>query len=209
MKKILIGLLLASAVTSAQAASQARDKLNNFFTGVSTVQGSFIQQLYGKNSQVKETATGTLYLQRPGKFRWIYNDPEPQQIISDGKNIWIYDLELDQVTVKPLTKSMGSTPAAILMQKNIPDSQFKVTEMDDKTSGWDWFYLQPHRKNTDFEAVQLGLDAQGNLKQMVLYDKIGQKTVITFNARANAQISANQFTFVPPAGVDVIGKPQP
>ena len=139
MKKILATLLLVSLTTTAQAASDARDKLNKFFTGVSTMQGSFVQQLYDKNGKVTETAKGSLVLQRPGRCRWVYSQPEPQQIVSDGKNIWIYDQELDQVTVKPLTQSVGATPAAILMQKQIPDSQFKVTDMDATTSGWDWF----------------------------------------------------------------------
>ncbi len=211
MKKYiqLLGLvLLTSLFTTAQAATNARKNLDRFFTSVTTMQGSFIQQLYGKDGTVKETTRGQLYLQRPGKFRWIYTGPEAQQIISDGKNIWIYDQELDQVTVRPLNQTISSTPAVILMQKSIPDSQFKVTEMDDNTSNWDWFYLQPHRKNVDFKAVQLGMDNQGQLQQMVLYDKIGQKTVITFKATSNQPINARQFSFTPPAGVDVIGTPQ-
>ncbi len=211
-KKITTTLLSVVFITgltaSAQAATDARKKLNTFFTSVNTMQGSFIQQLYSKQGKVKETTKGQLYLQRPGRFRWIYAQPDPQQIISDGKNIWIYDQDLDQVTVKPLNKTITSTPAAILMQKSIPDSQFKVTEMDAATSGWSWFYLEPHRKNADFKAMQLGLDKQGNLKQMVLYDKIGQKTVITFNTTSNIPIKASRFSFTPPAGVDVIGKPQ-
>lgn len=205
---VATSLLTTGFANSAQAASDARQKLNTFFTGVSTMQGSFIQQLYGKNGTVKETSKGLMYIHRPGKFRWIYKGPEAQQIISDGKNIWIYDQELDQVTVKALNQTVTSTPAAILMQKSIPDSQFKITEMVDKTAGWNWFYLEPHRKNADFKAIQLGMDAQGGLKQMVLYDKVGQKTVITFNAQSNKPISASQFNFKPPAGVDVIGRPQ-
>ena len=213
MKKILFtlvgtGILMAGLLSSVYAASDAREKLNSFFTSVNTMQGSFIQQLYSKEGKVRETTKGHLYIQRPGRFRWVYSQPDPQEIISDGKNIWIYDQELDQVTVKALDSTITSTPAAILMQKNIPDSQFKVTEMESKASGWDWFYLEPHRKNADFKAVQLGLDKHGSLKQMVLYDKIGQKTVITFNATANQPINAQKFSFVPPAGVDVIGKPR-
>ena len=204
-----VGLtLVLGLATTANAATDARNKLNTFFTSVTTMQGSFIQQLYSKQGKVKETTRGQLFIQRPGKFRWVYSQPEPQQIISDGKNIWIYDQELDQVTVKALDKTINSTPASILMQKSIPDSQFKVMEMDAKTSGWNWFYLTPHRKNADFKAMQLGMDKNGNLKQMVLYDKIGQKTVITFNASSNKPISASRFSFTPPAGVDVIGKPK-
>ena len=207
MKKILIIALLAITSNIALAASDARVQLNKFFSDVHSMQGSFVQQVYSKKGAVTDTAKGQLTLARPGKFRWIYSSPDPQQIISDGKNVWIYDKDLDQVTVKPLTKAMESTPAAILMHKAVPDKHFNILEMDDKTSGWNWFYLKPHRKSSDFRAVQMGLDKSGKLKQMVLYDHIGQKTVITFNAVTNPRINHNQFNFKPPAGVDVIGKP--
>ncbi|HIQ07739.1 MAG TPA: outer membrane lipoprotein chaperone LolA [Thiotrichaceae bacterium] len=207
MKKLLLTLLLASLSTVSFAETEARKQLNRFFTSVNTIQGSFVQQLYGKNDRVKETVKGHLVLQRPGKFRWVYKHPDPQQIVADGKNIWMYDQDLDQVTVKPLKNMVRSSPAIILIQNAAPDSQFKVMEMDDKTSGWNWFYLTPHRKQDDFTAIQMGMDNKGNLRQMVLYDKIGQKTVITFNTSLNRPVNAEQFRFVVPAGVDVIGTP--
>ncbi|MCK5726857.1 MAG: outer membrane lipoprotein chaperone LolA [Thiotrichaceae bacterium] len=207
MKKLLLTLLLVSLASVSYAESDARKKLNRFFTSVNTIQGSFVQQLYGKNGRIKETVRGHLVLQRPGKFRWVYKQPDPQQIVSDGKNIWMYDLDLDQVTVKPLRSMVASSPAIILIQRSVPDSQFKVTEMEDKTSGWDWFYLKPHRKQDDFKAIQMGMDSKGNLKQMVLYDKVGQKTVITFSTSSNRPVNVKQFRFSVPSGVDVIGTP--
>jgi len=210
MKKLLIITLLmlvGSIANTALAISDARTNLNRFFGDVNSMQGTFSQQVYSKKGVVIDTAKGQLFLTRPGKFRWVYVSPEPQQIISDGRNVWIYDKDLDQVTVKPLTKAMESTPAAILMHKSVPDKYFQISEMDDKTSGWDWFYLKPKQKSSDFRALQLALDKAGVLKQMVLYDHIGQKTVITFNAKENVHINNSQFTFKPPAGVDVIGKP--
>lgn len=207
IKKILAVSLLAMS-QSVFALSDARSKLNDFFTNVNNMQGSFIQQVYNKSGKVTDTAEGSMTLQRPGKFNWQYVKPDPQKIISDGKNIWLYDKDLDQVMVKPLSEAVNNTPAAILMQKAIPDTQFKVMEMDAKTSGWDWFYLQPHRKSNDFKAIQLGMDKQGHLRQMVMYDQIGQKTVITFNAKTNVNVAQNTFAFTPPAGVDVIGTPE-
>lgn len=207
MKKILLMLLLASLTSAVHAESDARKQLNRFFTSVNTIQGSFVQQLYGKDDRVKETVRGHLVLQRPGKFRWVYKQPDPQQIVSDGRNIWMYDQDLDQVTVKPLNSMVRSSPAIILIQRSVPDSQFNVMEMDDKTSGWNWFYLKPHRKQDDFTAIQMGMDNKGNLKQMVMYDKIGQKTVITFSTTLNRPVNTKQFRFVAPAGVDVIGTP--
>lgn len=209
MKKWLLITLLTviPLVNTVFAASDARNHLNRFFGDVNSMQGSFTQQVYSKKGVVIDTAQGQLFLTRPGKFRWVYVSPEPQQIVSDGKNVWVYDEELDQVTVKPLTKAMESTPAAVLMNKTVPDKHFQITEMDDKTGGWDWFYLKPLRKSSDFRAIQLAMNNVGTLKQMVLYDHIGQKTVITFNTKENVAINANQFIFQLPAGVDVIGKP--
>lgn len=208
-KGLLVSILVVtSTVTNTVlAVSDARNHLNRFFGDVNSMQGSFIQQVYSKKGAITDTAKGQLFLTRPGKFRWVYVSPEPQQIISDGRNVWVYDEDLDQVTVKPLTKAMESTPAAILMHKTVPDKHFQITEMDDTTSGWDWFYLKPHRKSSDFRAIQLAMNKTGSLKQMVLYDHIGQKTVITFTAKENVNINASQFTFKLPKGVDVIGKP--
>lgn len=200
-------MLTAFLANTAVAISDARTNLNRFFGEVNSMQGSFTQQVYSKKEVVIDTANGQLFLTRPGKFRWVYINPEPQEIISDGRNVWVYDKDLDQVTVKPLTQAMESTPAAILMHKTVPDKHFQIKEMDDKTSGWDWFYLKPRHKSSDFRAIQLALNKAGVLKQMVLYDHIGQKTVITFNARENVRIGDSKFTFKPPAGVDVIGKP--
>lgn len=208
MRKILATILLTALTAPAWGASDARVKLNNFFTKVSTMQGTFVQQVYSKKGTIQETARGQMSLSRPGKFRWIYQTPDQQEIISDGRNVWVYDKELDQVTVKGVKQALSSTPAALLMQRQVPDSQFKVEEMDEKTSGWNWFYMTPHRKNADFEAISLAIDNAGNVRQMVMYDQIGQETVLTINARANVQINPQQYNFVPPAYVDVVGRPQ-
>ncbi len=212
MKKILTGIiaitLMSVLSTSVMAASDARQKLNNFFTRVNTMQGTFIQQVYDKQGHITQTSRGQLYLSRPGKFRWIYQTPDQQEIISDSRNLWIYDKELDQVTVKGVGQALASTPAALLMQRQIPDRQFRVTEMDDRTSGWNWFYMTPHRPSSDFEALSLAIDNQGNVRQMVMYDHIGQETVLTFNVRPNVQVHPSRFVFRPPAHVDVIGQPR-
>ena len=208
MKNIIFAMVLLLSSQSVWAISEARQRLNNFFTQVHNMKGNFVQQVYNKQEKIIDTAKGTMTLQRPGKFNWKYSSPEPQLIVSDGRNIWLYDQDLDQVTVKPLSSSVNNAPAAILMQRAIPDAQFKIEQMDDKTSGWDWFYMVPHRKSNDFEAIQLGIDPAGMLRQMVMYDHIGQKTVITFFAKSNVHVNPNDFRFTPPAGVDVIGKPQ-
>ncbi len=202
---LLVGLGYSATITAAQDA--ARTRLDNFFTKVNSLKGSFNQQVYDKKGKVIQKAAGQLYLSRPGKFRWVYTTPDPQEIIADGKNVWIYDKDLEQVTVKPMRAAIASTPIAILTRKASPSSQFQVSKMDDKTAGLDWFNLKPHRNSRDFKNIQLGLDRTGRLRQMVMFDKLGQKTVINLNVTNNAPVSSRQFYFKPPKNVDVIGTP--
>ena len=210
IKLLFIGTLVVNLIYSTMAiATQdvARVHLNQFFTQVNSLAGSFNQQVYDKKGKIIQKATGQLYLSRPGRFRWVYATPDPQEIIADGRNVWIYDKDLEQVTVKPMQSAIESTPIAILTKKVSPDSQFQVSKMTEKTAGLDWFDLKPHRSSRDFKNIQLGLDSQGGLRQMVMFDKLGQKTVINLNIRNNTPINSKQFYFRPPAGVDVIGTP--
>ncbi len=185
---------------------KARQHLNNFFTRVTSLQGSFNQQVISKKGKVLQNSTGLLYLYRPGKFRWVYKTPEPQVIVGDGKNIWLYDEDLEQVTIKPMSKSISGAPIAILTRKQSPDSQFIVQEITTHVAGLDWFRLTPKKKSKDFKLLEIGLDKNGAMRQMNMFDQLGQKTIVRLNTRQNVPISGKTFTFTPPAGVDVIGK---
>ena len=196
-------LVVSTGIASAKI-DTARERLNHFFTKVNSLKGSFNQQVFSKKGKLIQNSTGLLYLSRPGKFRWIYKTPDPQIIVGDGKNIWIYDEDLEQVTIKPLNRALSSAPIAILTRKQSPDAQFVVKPMK-ASGGLDWFQLTPRKKSKDFKSIQLGLDKIG-MRQMIMQDQLGQKTVIKFNTRSNVPISGKQFYFQPPAGVDVIGK---
>jgi outer membrane lipoprotein carrier protein len=197
-------LLVASTSITSAKTDTARERLNNFFTKVSSLKGSFNQQVFSKKGKLIQNSTGLLYLSRPGRFRWIYKTPDPQVIVGDGKNIWIYDEDLEQVTIKPLSRALSSAPIAILTRKQSPDAQFVVKPMK-ASGGLDWFQLTPRRKSKDFKSIQLGLDKRG-MRQMVMHDQLGQKTVIKLNTQSNVPIPGKTFYFKPPAGVDVIGK---
>ena len=197
-------LLVASTSITSAKTDTARQRLNNFFTKVSSLKGSFNQQVFSKKGKLIQTSTGLLYLSRPGKFRWIYKTPDPQIIVGDGKKIWIYDEDLEQVTIKPLSRALSSAPIAILTRKQSPDAQFVVKPMK-ASAGLDWFQLTPIKKIKDFKSIQVGLDKKG-LRQMIMLDQLGQKTVIKLNTHSNVPIPGKTFYFQPPAGVDVIGK---
>ena len=211
-KKVMVAaaatLLAASAVITASAnaaTSDARARLNNFFTGVSSLQGSFTQQVYSKKGKVIQNSTGLISMSRPGKFRWVYKTPDPQTIVGDGKNIWVYDEDLEQVTIKPMTKAISSAPIAILTRKQKPDAQFVVQPVKG-SGGFDWFKLTPRKQGKDFRYIEIGLDKSGNMRQMIMHDQLGQKTVVQLNARTNVPIKGSTFYFKIPQGVDVIGK---
>lgn len=214
MKKFSLIISLASllliAVTTNVKADQKQDKarqhLNNFFTKMTSLQGSFTQQVISKKGKVIQNSTGLLYLYRPGKFRWVYKTPEPQVIVGDGKNIWLYDEDLEQVTIKPMSRSITGAPIAILTRKQSPDAQFVVQEITTHVAGLDWFRLTPKNKTKDFKLLELGLDKNGRMRQMNMFDQLGQKTIVRLNTKKNVPIRGKIFTFTPPAGVDVIGK---
>lgn len=205
---ITIAGIMAIAISTKTIAApdQARQQLNNFFTKVTSLKGSFTQQVLSKKGKVIQNTTGLLYLHRPGKFRWIYKTPDPQVIVGDGKNIWLYDEDLEQVTIKPMTRSMSGAPIAILTRKQSPDAQFIVQEIITHVGGFNWFRLTPRKKTNDFNLLEIGLDKSGSIRQMNMFDKLGQKTIIRLNTKSNVPISGKMFTFTPPAGVDVIGK---
>ena len=203
----LVGIMAIAISTKTIAGpDQARQQLNNFFTKVTSLKGSFTQQVLSKKGKVIQNTTGLLYLYRPGKFRWIYKTPDPQVIVGDGKNIWLYDEDLEQVTIKPMTRSMSGAPIAILTRKQSPDAQFVVQEITTHVGGFNWFRLTPRKKTNDFNLLEIGLDKSGSIRQMNMFDKLGQKTIIRLNTKSNVPISGKIFTFTPPAGVDVIGK---
>ncbi len=198
-------LLISSSSMVVAKTDTARQNLNNFFTKVNSLKGSFNQQVFSKKGKLIQNSTGFLYLNRPGKFRWVYKTPDPQIIVGDGKNIWIYDEDLEQVTIKPLSRALSSAPIAILTRKQSPDAQFIVKPLKARV-GLDWFQLSPRKKSKDFKSIHMGFDKKGGMRQMIMLDQLGQKTIIKFNTESNVPISGKQFYFQPPAGVDVIGK---
>jgi outer membrane lipoprotein carrier protein len=203
--KTLLVLLVAGLANSAWAGG--REKLNEFFTQVDTMQSAFTQQVVDDKGKIRQSSSGNVFLSRPGKFRWEYAAPDKHQIVADGKNVWIYDVELDQVTVKPMKQALSSAPVGMLLQKQAVDAQFSVQDMEADGSKLEWFRLTPHKKDSDFTTMDLGISDVG-IQEMILNDKFGQQTYIKFQGLStNGNIDASRFSFTPPAGADVIGKP--
>lgn len=194
---VLCGLPLAHA-------DQALDRLNQFFAEMKTLQARFHQEVFDDQGRRMQESSGSLQLMRPGRFRWEYAAPNKQLILADGKNLWIYDPSLEQATVKPMSKSLGSAPIALLTQFHSLEVGYAIRKGDthDKL---DWVQLIPKIQDTDFLRVEIGFDGK-EVRRMELYDQFGQKTVITLSEeKMNAPINPSRFRFIAPAGTDIIG----
>ena len=144
-------------------------------------------------------------MQRPGKFRWDYLEPYKQLIVSDGSKIWIYDTELEQVTVKPIESGLSDTPALLLSGDKPLDQAFVITDLGEN-GGLEWVELMPKVSDTSFERVRLGF-GKDDLQGMELVDNFGQTTRLDFtNLKRNPAVEQSLFAFTPPPGVDVIGE---
>lgn len=180
--------------------------LKHYLEGFGSFQAEFRQLSSNPTGDRTQESGGTLYLQKPGRFRWDYRQPNEQLIVCDGEKVWLYDVELEQVTIKKLDESLSTTPALLLAGKSSITDSFTVAGLGNR-DGVEWLQLTPRRADTDFVEFRLGF-AGGELRVMELKDKLQQSTRIEFSRiRRNPQLAAGLFTFVPPPGVDVIGAP--
>ena len=203
----IAGLLLAVAVHSAETATDDGEALvNAFVTDVVTFAGEFEQSLIDPDGRLLETTTGTLEIQRPGRFRWVYVEPYEQWLIADGTNIWSYDIDLEQVTVKPQADALANTPALLLGGSGEAMDQFEYDGSFEE-SGLTWVRLLPVDTDSGFRRVELGFYNR-QLDRMVFFDNLEQTTVVVLkNVTVNEPIDGARFEFVVPDDVDVVGKP--
>lgn len=198
-------LTMAAPVTFAASDPAAgKQKVEGFLQGLQSLQAQFKQTLTDRSGLNVEEASGTLAIRRPDRFRWDYQKPNEQVIVADGSRIWLYDADLEQVTVRKLDDTLSATPAMLLSgQGNLQDN-FTVTQTDQE-AGVFWVRMQPKRDDTDFKWVRLGFDGN-TLKFMQLADKLGQTTHLEFSRlERNPALDPSRFTFSVPPGADVIG----
>lgn len=180
------------------------ERLKAFIAGARTAEADFTQTVADKNGRVTQQASGKLAFSRPGKFRWDYSAPYEQVIVGDGARLWLYDADLDQVTVKPLSEVIAGTPAALLAGDNTLDKYFSLKNLED-SGGLEWLEATPKNKDTSFERIRMGFRGDV-LAQMELFDHFGQRTTLKLSRFArNPSIAASRFKFTPPKGADVIG----
>ncbi|WP_024890338.1 outer membrane lipoprotein chaperone LolA [Luteimonas huabeiensis] len=208
MRRVLLAAAFATALLlPAGAFAGARDTLQAFTRDLRGLDGQFTQRVFDGNGRVKETSSGRVALAAPRLFRWEYVEPYPQLIVADGEKVWVYDPDLEQVTVRPQGAEEQNSPLATLTDPARLDRDFDVSEEAAPADGLHWMTLTPKREQeASFQSARLGFDGQG-LARMEVIDALGQRTEIAFSGwRRNPAFAADTFRYTPPAGVDVIGE---
>lgn len=200
MKRLLLSLLLLPQLAIADGVAA----VESFFAGFTTLSGGFVQQVRDGNGQLIEQSQGQVEIQRPGKFYWQTTQPFLQEVIGDGERIWIYDPDLEQVTVRRQAHALGSTPATLLTDSSALQQQFTLQPLE-RAGLFEWVALTPRQADGGFEQLLLAMDGE-ILRMIQLEDSLGQRTTIELHGlMSNISLAEERFTFVPPDGVDVVG----
>lgn len=197
--QIAIGITTVFAAFSAQAGGI--DALKKFNADTDGISGSFTQSV--KSKKKTQNSSGSFQILRPGLFKWDYTKPYKQTIVGDGKNIWLYDVELKQVTQSNQDQTIGDSPAAILSNKTALDASYTLKE-DGSSNGIDYVLATPQKANAGYQFIRLGFKGD-TLAAMELKDSFGNQTTIQFNGlNTKPNLSRSAFQFTPPKGVDVL-----
>ena len=208
---VLTCLLPVSAIAEetqadAVAADDGAQLVESFVNDITPLQGRFEQSLLDANGEVLERTSGTLQIQRPGQFRWRYVQPYEQELIADGLNIWSYDVDLAQVTVKPQAEALANTPALLLGGSEDAMQQFN-NDGSYEEAGTTWVQLSPKNTESGFLRVELGFK-DDRLYRMVFFDNLQQTTLVAlYDVAINVPFVEGEFEFVVPDDVDVVGTP--
>lgn len=204
IKQITFWLLLSLGVftNACFAAEQAVQQFKAFVAKANTLIADVKQVSIDQYGRPTQTSYGKFYLQRPGKFRWDYHKPFVQQIVSNSDKVWFYDADLQQVTIKKIDQSLGSTPALLLSGEVSLEENF-VIQNQGVDEGLQWIKLVPKKEDSGFKYILIGME-DGQLGGMELNDNFGQLTRIYFtNLKFNATIKPDIFEFKAPEGVDI------
>ena len=200
---VLVALCLVLPGPHGAAAQEgAVERLHRFFGQTRSLSADFRQQVLDEEGQLIEESAGRVSLARPGKFRWVYREPFEQQIVGDGSHVWIYDADLDQVTVAEAAASIGAMPAMLLYSDRPIDESFQVRALDAQ-NGLLWVELLPRSEDSGFTALRIGLASDG-MRVLELDDSFDQLIRIDFlEVETDIRFAEDEFVFIPPDGADV------
>lgn len=195
-------IFLALFFHAANAEIAPIEQLKSFLAKTASLTADFKQVTLNENGLATQTSHGLFYLSRPGKFRWSYKAPFEQEIVSNKGKVWFYDADLEQVTIKKLDESLGSTPALLLSGEIALEENFKLQQqgIDEEMQ---WIKLSPKNEDSGFNYILIGMQG-ASIGGMELSDNFGQLTRIYFlNVRQNPVLAGSVFEFKAPEGVDV------
>lgn len=205
LRRLVRTLALAATLALASFAAHAGavDQLRSFLSQTKTARGEFTQRVTSRAGATAQNSTGRFVFQRPGKFRWIYDKPYEQIIVADGDKLFLYDKDLNQVTVKKLAGAIPASPASILFGSNEFEKEFEVVDAGSR-DGLEWIVAKPRAKDSPFERIEIGF-RDGLPGAMQLTDSFGQVSLLRFaKVERNPKVDAEQFRFTPPQGADVL-----
>lgn len=191
------------------AHAESLTALDRYLSGLESWRAEFSQSITDSRGRIRNPQNGRLLVQRPGKFRWEIGpkaESVTQVMVSDGRNLWFLDADLEQVTVRPAGSGETATPAMMLAGTTPLRSKFNVVQAGRK-EGLDWVRVSPKSAEGEFKEMRFGFSGL-DLRRLEIDDKLGQRALMVFNTSVrNGRIDPSEFRFAPPAGADVIGKP--
>ena len=200
-----LGCLAAAIAVAGPAAAGSLERFQSFIRTTQSARGEFEQKVYDRNKKLVQDSKGNFAFQRPGKFRWVFSKPYSQLIVGDGQRVWVYDADLNQVTVRKLTSALGATPAALIAGNADIEQSFDFTDTGE-AGGLQWLDAKPREKDAGFERIRMGFGLAG-IDAMELVDQFGQTTMLKFtNLQRNPGLEAGLFRFTPPKGADLLGE---
>ena len=196
--------ILCGESFSSFALASGLDQLNSYLAAAHAARGEFTQTVAARAGRKPQQSSGSFAFERPGKFRWAYEKPYAQLLVSDGEKFWSYDQDLNQVTVKKIGLALSATPAALLAGESL-DKNF-VLKDDGASDGVEFVAATPKAQDATFERIRIGL-VNNKPREMEIHDNFGQVTLLRFTRfTSNPDLSAGLFRFVPPKGADVAGE---
>lgn len=214
MRPVRIAAMVAALWWGHAMLAAAQTPLDSYLAQLKTLRAEFSQTVTDSKGREVQAATGKLTIVRPGKFRWeltprsAAGSESPQLMVADGRNLWFYDRDLEQVSVKPAASALTATPAGLLSGEGDVRQWFDVSD-DGRRDGFAWVKAVPKQNDADIREALLGF-AGADLRRMVIRDKLGQTVRLDFLAsERNANVAEADVQFSPPAGADVIGTPTP
>jgi outer membrane lipoprotein carrier protein len=201
-RAVCVAVLAWLALAGSAARAGAVDELRSFLSQTRTARGEFTQRVSRAGATAQDSA-GRFVFQRPGKFRWVYDKPYAQIIVADGERLFVYDQDLNQVTVKKLAGAIPASPASILFGANDFERDFEVADAG-RRDGLEWIVATPRAKDAPFARIEVGFRA-GMPAAMQLTDSFGQISLLRFtHVERNPPVDPSQFRFAPPPGADVL-----